>query len=166
MITLSRPAAAQVQRRYLRSKCFALAHAMSKASGLPIWGGFDARGEPHHAFVYDAQAGLGYDIRGGLPLEEIMRGSAAEDGTTGPLSEETIMQHIGSYDPDDLRQARKDVKAFMIISKAPRKAAPSAAAESAPLPVVTASQTDTRHRSLKNLVQAILDEPDTSSPSP
>lgn len=109
-----------VKRRYLRGQCFALAKVMAKASGLPVWGGFDDRGDPHHAFVYDAETGLGYDIRGALSLDTIMAGSAAETGTTGPLSEELILSHIGSYDPADLRQARKDVARFMTITKTTR----------------------------------------------
>lgn len=119
MIVVSRHIDPMLKRRYLRGKCFALAKVMAKASGLPVWGGFDDRGDPHHAFVYDARTGLGYDIRGGLPLDEIMRGSAAEGGTTGPLSEGLILQHIGSHDPADLREARQVVARVMTITKTP-----------------------------------------------
>jgi hypothetical protein len=71
-------------RRYLRGRCFAFAVALHRRLKLPFWGLFDAEGDLHHVFVADVSKQIGYDIRGGLPLADIGKGSLAEEDAIPP----------------------------------------------------------------------------------
>lgn len=134
-----------IRGRYMRGGCFDLAKVLSKQTRLPIWGLFhgSVEGDLHHAFVADEARGLAFDIRGTVPFADVAKGSVAEDDPVlAPLSEERILQEIFSWDPDELKEARRVVKSMLRIredvslslSASPVVAAPAPEPDDSPTP--------------------------------
>lgn len=124
-----------VVNRYLRGKCFALAFALHRRTRLPLWG-LMLGDELHHAFVADGERDLAIDIRGIMPIAEVRRGAKYEDGLEArEITEEILMETVFSFDPEDLREARRAIRDHLHLDLLPpnprRKKRPEAVAEMA-----------------------------------
>ncbi|MEP3669940.1 MAG: hypothetical protein ABJN42_24785 [Roseibium sp.] len=100
-----------IRTRYMRGGCWAMAHELSKKTGMDLWGLRDDRGDLHHVYVADPERGIAIDIRGGMPMEKIAEGCQAQ--IAGPASLDEILRHIGSFEPAELREARKVIQAHL-----------------------------------------------------
>lgn len=99
-----------VRNRYLRGGCFALAIELHRKTGLPLWG-LLLDDELHHAFVLDPDQGVAIDIRGGMSIEAVRKGARYEETLEArEISEEKIMETVFSFDPEDLREARRSIR--------------------------------------------------------
>jgi len=108
---------AHIRTRYLRGGCWAFAQELSRALKLPVWGIYegDAGGDCHHAFVADPVRKIGFDIRGTLPFAEIARGSAVRAPFLAPLPEAQLLQIVGSFDPAELKEARRVIRTLLKV---------------------------------------------------
>lgn len=110
-----------VVNRYLRGKCFALAFALHRRTRLPLWG-LMLGDELHHAFVADGDRDLAIDIRGVMSIEEVKRGARYEGGLEArEITEEILMETVFSFDPEDLREARRAIKDHIPLHRLPAK---------------------------------------------
>lgn len=110
-----------VVNRYLRGKCFALAFALHRKTRLPLWG-LMMGDELHHAFVADGERDLAIDIRGIMPIAEVKRGAKYDDGLEArEITEEILMETVFSFDPEDLREARRAIKDHIPLHRLPPK---------------------------------------------
>ncbi|MFG6080323.1 hypothetical protein ACEUZ9_000873 [Paracoccus litorisediminis] len=108
-----------IRTRYMRGQCFALAHALHNLTKQSIWGLREGGiGAIHHAFIADPKAGLGYDIRGQLPIERIADG-AVPGLIAVPITLADLMDQVGSFDPAELREARRVVREHLKLLPAP-----------------------------------------------
>lgn len=118
-LRLRSTAPAHIRTRYLRGGCWAFAQELSRALKLPVWGIYegDAGGDCHHAFVADPARDIGFDIRGSLPFAEIAQGSAVRAPFLAPLPEAQLLQIVGSFDPAELREARRVIRTMITIHR-------------------------------------------------
>ena len=70
---------------YLRGRCYALALALHRDTGAPLWGIFNADNTMHHAFVVQKD-GLAVDARGIRTVERIREDSRVEKPTYRPVT--------------------------------------------------------------------------------
>lgn len=102
-----------IRNRYLRGGCFALAIELHRKTGLPLWG-LMLDEELHHAFVADGDADLAIDIRGQMPIDAVSKGARYEDGLEArEITEEKIMETVFSFDPEELREARRSINDYL-----------------------------------------------------
>lgn len=104
-----------IVRRYLSGGCWTLAPLLAKMLKLPMFGLQDERGDIHHVFVVDKATATAFDIRGSMPLSEIGRGSVAPDGIIVPVTQDDILKVIGSFDPGEVREAKKVIRDFLVV---------------------------------------------------
>jgi hypothetical protein len=103
-----------LRRRYLRGGCFALAQEMHRLSGLPLFGLRDDEGGLHHAFAADPETGIGWDIRGSMPLDRIPEGSTVPKGVVRPITLEDLEAQVGSFDVEDLQAAAHAIRSWLL----------------------------------------------------
>ena len=95
-----------LQRRYLRGLCGALAVALQRQTGFPLWGMFEGEDGPlHHAFVRDPASGLALDVRGSMEIERVAEGAAVTDPVFRPIVRTDINEAFGPSRPQDIRDA-------------------------------------------------------------
>ncbi len=59
---------------YTTALCWNLAFAMQELTGLPVWVVRDIYDAEVHAFVFDENTSVAYDIRGALSVAEVIEG--------------------------------------------------------------------------------------------
>ena len=110
---LLRPKVADYAGEWMRGRCFDMAVALHRITGLPMYGLFDdgdgspaEGGDCHHAFVYDAESGMGIDARGEATLADLSRGCA---GTIPrPIDLSVITKGVGRpLDPGEVSEAAR-----------------------------------------------------------
>ena len=104
-----------IVNRYLRGGCFVLAILLHRQTGLPLWGMRTApNGGIEHAFVADPDRGVGIDIRGEMQIERISEGARLQNPHFGPVTEDEIMAQVFSFDPAEVREAQRVIKAHLV----------------------------------------------------
>jgi len=111
-----------IRTRYLRGGCWVLAIELAKHTGLQLWGIRDGQGNLHHAFVADGSRGIAIDIRGSMPLENVVEGCAAMDPKLEPIGKDEILSICGSFSRTDIREAKRVIATMLIVPSEPENA--------------------------------------------